>query len=244
MDQNYCPQCDAPIGPEAMNITEGVALCPTCGKLSRLSEVVDLTRPLGELIANPPHGCSIDEWGDHTTLHATLRSGTGLLGSLFVAIFWNGIVSVFVLSAMAGLYQNLVGPIPEWFPAPNIDDEMSLGMVLFLCLFLVPFVLVGAFLIAAVCSFAFGRVEVTIDRHAARVRTGVGPFNWTSRFDPNKVDRVEAGLTSWQSNDQHQEVIVIHSDRTVKFGSMLTETRRDWLRDVLRAKLLRHDAHR
>jgi hypothetical protein len=242
--ESHCPQCDAPLGPETMNIAEGVALCPECGKLSRLSEVVEQTRPLEELVDNPPPGCSISEWGDHTTLYATLRSGSGLLGSLFMAIFWNSITSVFVVIAMVGLYQNLIGPFPQWFPAPEFDDQMPLGMALFLCLFLMPFVLIGAIMIGAVFSYAFGRVQVTIDRHAAQVRTGFGLLNWTQRFDPNEVDRVEAGLTRWKSNDNHQEQIEIHADRTVKFGTMLTEARRDWLRDVLRAKLLRRDGNR
>lgn len=244
MEQNYCPHCDAPIGPEAMNVAEGVALCPRCGKLSRLSEVIDW-RPIAELSQDLPAGCRIEEWGDHTTLTASLRSGSGLLGTLFVAIFWNGIVSVFVLVALAGLYQNLAGPLPAWFPAPDFDDSMSLGMTLFLCIFLIPFVLIGMAMMGAVLIYAFGRVEVTIDRHAAQVRTGAGPFNWTGRFDPNKVERVEAGLSSWETNGRRQELIVIHADRTVKFGTMLTDIRRMWLRDFLRGKLLRRgETHR
>lgn len=238
--ENYCPHCDTPLGMESINITEGVALCSSCGTLSRLSEVVEQTRPLEELVDNPPPGCTISEWGDHTTLYATLRSGSGLLGSLFVAVFWNGITSIFVLGALTSLYQNLIGPLPKW--VPTLDDAMPLGMALFMCVFLIPFVLIGAAMIFAVFSYACGRVEITIDRHEAKVRTGCGPFNWTQRFDPNQVEEVDLGLTRWKSNDQHQEQIEIHADRTVKFGSMLSEERREWLCEVLRAKLLRRDA--
>src|SRR5690606_4177561 len=126
----------------------------------------------------------------------------------------------------------------------TLDDKMPLSMALFMCVFLIPFVLIGAAMIAAVFSYAFGRVEITIDRHEAKVRTGFGPFNWTQRFDPGEVEEVELGFSRWKSNDNHQEQIEIHADRTVKFGSMLSEVRREWLCDVLRGKLQRRGDNR
>jgi hypothetical protein len=239
MSENYCPQCDAPLGPETMNIAEGVALCPECGKLSPLSEVVEATTPLEELVENPPAGCTISEWGDQTTLYANLRSGMRLLGTLFAATFWNGITSIFLLKALTSLYHNLIGPLPDW--VPTLGDAVPLGTALLFCLFLIPFVLIGAAMIFAIFCYAWGRIEITVDRHEAKVRTGFGPFNWTQRFDPDQVEEVDLGFSRWASNGQHQEQIEIHADRKVNFGSMLSEERREWLYEVLRAKLLRRD---
>src|SRR5690606_20440587 len=150
--------------------------------------------------------------------------------------------SVLGVLVVRGLYQNLVGPLPEWFPAPNGDEEMPLGKVLSLCLLLVPFVLAGAVLIWVALAHAIGRIEVIIDRHVARIRTGFGAFNWTRRFDPRKVESV---VISYQdSRNNYQELIEVRADRNVRFGTMLTVVRRKWLCDVLQARLLHRDAIR
>src|SRR4051812_26936777 len=93
---NYCPRCGGPLGAESINLAEGVALCPACGQLSRLSDVAARRRPIAEVLAKPPPGCSIDQWGQTFVVRASLRSAGAFGGALVVALFWNGIVSVFV----------------------------------------------------------------------------------------------------------------------------------------------------
>ena len=202
MTENPCPECGEPIPAESINIEEGVALCPNCGRLSRLSEVVERRPPMVETLDQPPKGCEILHLGREVLARASLRSLPGFAGSLFFALFWNGITSVFVLVALAGLYTNLIGPLPAWFPAPDMDDGMSLGMTLFLCVFLTPFVVIGLGMIGAVLLNLVGRVEVRISETEGIVRTGVGFLTWNRRFDPNQVRHVEAGVTAWQTNDQ------------------------------------------
>jgi hypothetical protein len=177
-------------------------------------------------------------------VHASLRSVSGFFGALFVALFWNGIVSIFVLIALAGLYANLVGPLPKWFPAPELEPSMPLGMTLFLCLFLTPFVAVGSVLAGALLLNAAGKIEVSIADDEASVRTGVGFLVWRRRFDPAKVRGVSLGVTSWQTNGQPSQVIVIEADRTVKFGSLLQEERREWVQAILHQLLIENTSNR
>lgn len=238
VSNNPCPVCGSQIAAASINISEGVALCGACGQLSRLAEVAAHKRPTQELLEDPPPGCRVTEWGHRTTLTATLRSAGGMLGALAAALFWNGITSVFVAAAARGWYEHLVGPAPDWFPAPPMDDLNSLGALLFMTLFLTPFVLVGVGMVVAVLLCAVGRVEVQLGGHRGVVRSGVGPVTWNQRFDPERVREVSIGWTRWQQNDQSQELIVIHADRRVKFGSMLTEERRDWLRAALLDRLV------
>lgn len=234
MRHTLCPACGAEIATGNINVAEGVALCTGCGELSRLAEVVSATRSLADLLSNPPPGCSWSEWGDEMRVNATLRSVGTFFGSLFFALFWNGITSVFVLLAIAGLYANLIGPPPSWFPAPVMNDlPMSLGMSLFLCVFLLPFVTVGLVMAGVVVLAAAGTAEARLGHHDAQVRTGVGPLVWTRRFDPTQVRRVGEGLTSWKTNDESRVAIVIEADRKVKFGSMLSDERREWMRAAL-----------
>ena len=238
MIKNFCPACGEQLTSESINLAEGVALCPSCGGLSRLSEVVDQDQPVSEILNETPKGCSVSESGENIVVQASLRSAGGFFGSLFVALFWNGIVSVFVLIALSGLYTNFIGPLPYWFPAPNNEETMPLGMTLFLCVFLLPFVGVGAGMVSAMLLNLSGKIKVIIGDNDASVGTGVGFLTWRRKFDPTRVRRVSGGTTSWQTNGKSRETIVIEADRTVKFGSLLRDDRREWLQAVLRGLLV------
>ena len=241
MSEYYCPSCDAPLSNDDINISEGVALCPSCGKLSRLSDLIDYERPSEEVVNDPPRGCTLNSGIDGTEIRVSLRSFGGFLGALFICLFWNGITGLFVLIAVAGLYTNLVGPIPAWFPVPTMDAPMSLGMTLFLCLFLTPFVTIGLAMLGAVLLCMMGSTLIRIGRDQAFVRTGIGPIGWTKRFDPRKVRSIGTDRTKWQQNGEHKELIQIEADKTIRFGSGMSEAKRDWLIAVLR-RLLRDSA--
>jgi hypothetical protein len=236
--ENLCPRCDASLPVESINIQEGVALCPGCGVLSRLREVVDQTRPSGEILSQRPRGCTIEEGDQEIFVEASLRSASGFFGALFLCLFWNGIVSVFVLIAISGLYRHLIGPIPAWFPAPEMEGGDSLGMTLFLCVFLIPFVTIGAFLIGTVLTTALGAVQAVVRDELVLIRTGIGRIAWTKRFDPRRYRQLTVTQnTKWQNNNQPTVVIEIIADETVQFGSMLTSARRDWMAAVLKEML-------
>jgi hypothetical protein len=234
-----CPVCDALITSDVINIKEGVALCPGCGKLSRLSELNTSGRSIAEILAQPPAGCSIVSDGQRVTATVSLRSLAGFLFPAGFALFWNSITSVFVLI-------DVVGPLPNWFPAPGLKDgkpemnggPMDLGMTLFLCVFLIPFVTVGIGMAGAAIMNLIGKVEVVIDEFDSYVATGFAFLRWKKRFDPREVQAVEFGSTPWQSDGGSNRLIEIKANRSVKFGSMLHSDRMEWLRAVLWQTLL------
>jgi hypothetical protein len=245
MPANPCPACGQAIAAADINVAEGVGLCRACGKLSRLRDIAEQPVVDPKTFGAPPPGCWLEEgMGGARTLRASLRSAGAAAVTLFICLFWNGIVSVFVLIAIAGVYTNLVGPLPQWFPAPssgkrgNLGPDMSTGATLFLCIFLIPFVLVGLGMFVAFLTCVIGRVEVLIDGPVGRVRTGFGPFNWTRRFDPTQVKRVVEERTSYQENGRSKPLIQIDADRTVKLGSMLEDRRREWLIGALHLLLV------
>ncbi len=242
-----CPNCDEPIESDAMNIKEGVALCPECGQLAKLSELRLSERSIQDILDEPPRGCSIRETGFHTTVTASLRSVTGFLGATGLALFWNGIVSVFVLIAVAGLYSNLIGPLPNWFPAPGVengqpmmnDKPMNLGVTLFLCVFLIPFVTVGTGMVVAALLSLSGRIDVVIDGNRSYVATGFRILRWKRKFDAKHVQQISLCNRKWQSDEGDNRQIELVADRTIKFGSMLSEIRMEWLLAVLKEILLK-----
>lgn len=242
-----CPTCDELIDSDAINIKEGVALCPECGRLAKLSELRLSDRSIQDILDEPPTGCSIVETGFHTTVTASLRSVSGFLGTLCVALFWNGIVSIFVLVAAAGLYTNLIGPLPNWFPAPGVengqpmmnDKPMGLGMTLFLCIFLIPFVTVGAGMVLAALLSLRGRIDVVVDGNRSYVATGFRLIRWKRKFDAKHVHQIALCNKKWQSDEGDNRQIELVADRTIKFGSMLSDIRMEWLVVVLKEILLK-----
>lgn len=254
-----CP-CGAAIPISDINVGQGVALCRVCGKLSRLADLAgvddaDLPRRSATdqaeerkalLLAqgDPPRGCAIHDYGDRVVLRASARSLAGAVGLLFFTVFWNGIVSVFVALAAAGLWANIIGPPPSWFPAPNMNGgPMSLGMTLFLCVFLLPFLFVGAMMAACTMVAIAGKVEVRLRGPDGIVFTGVGPIGWKRRFDADHVAAVHLTDADIEENGKKKRAIAIdvapdHGGKTIKFASLLPDQRRLWLGGVLKTMLL------
>ena len=237
MTTNRCPACAQSIATDDINVKDGVAHCRSCGKLSRLADLIDQPSVDPKVLETPPAGCSYDQAIDGgAVVRASLRSPGVAVGLLAFCLFWNGIVSTFLLTAIGGLYTNLIGPLPQWFPVwmnsgkrGQLGPNMHLGETLFLCIFLIPFVVVGLGMFLAFLIRVIGRVEMIILGNEGKVRTGFGPFNWTCRFDASQVKRVTVGRTSYEQNGQFKPLISIEADRTVKFGSMLPDDRRAWM---------------
>ena len=234
-----CPQCDHPIAYESINIKEGVACCDPCRKLFRLSELNWSHRSREEVLAKTPLGCSKVRWGQSLTLTASARSIPTFIGLSFACLFWNGIISVFLSIALAGLWANLIGPIPAWFPLPGgvqqqgrpvmNDAPMNLGTTLFLCLFLIPFITVGAGLFFGAILSLLGRVKVVIDQLDSYVSTGIGLLSWKKRFDPMSIDSVRFSKSSGDGESAPKTSIQLIGEETIEFGSTLPSHRRQWL---------------
>jgi hypothetical protein len=238
-----CP-CGQQIPIADINVAEGVALCRGCGKLSRL---IDLATPQEEVAASeaanitPPIGCRIEDHGTEVTLVASTRSLTSGVFFLVFAIFWNSLVSVFVAGAIANLWAYFVGPVPPWFPAPKINgptSNSSLGGLLFMCLFLTPFVLVGLGVAMAALFSLFGRHEVRLRDTQGTVFTGVGPIGWRRKFDASAVKAVKFVDSSVETNGKRGRLIAIECTSSVlRFGTALDDPRRVWLGGALKAVL-------
>lgn len=242
-----CPKCEEAILAESINVQEGVALCPVCQQLTRLSELILSDRSAEQIVSRPPYGCSIQESDQEVVVTASLQSVGGAIAAGIFALFWNGIVSIFVLIAIAGLYANLIGPLPDWFPAPDVKDgkprmndgPMELGMTLFLCLFLCPFLLVGIGSLATSFIFLFGKVRVSIGELDSYTSTGIGPFRWRKRFDATQVQSVSYQQANQNSDDgKSSRKLVLMTDRSIDVTSLLPDERMEWLRVVLKELLL------
>jgi hypothetical protein len=217
-----------------------VAFCRACSTVLKLSDLVSSAGLAGVDPASPPRGCSFSSDGVTTVVSASARSAGTAFGCLLIALFWNGIVSVFVLLTVASTLHHIFGSVPAWFPAPQMKtgNSIPIGMTLFLWVFLTPFILIGLGLLSGVFLAVAGRVEVKIRGDDGLVFVGCGPLGWRRRFDAREVTTVGIGQTEWKQDDQAKPVVVIECGRKIRFGSLLKEERRNWIAAVLRQVLV------
>lgn len=258
-----CP-CGATIPIEDINVPEGVALCRSCGKLSRLADLAGVEKDprdkgskkdqaeerkaIALAQGDPPSGCAIRDYGDRVTLRASARSVGGAAGLLFFCAFWNGITGIFVVIMISSLLQHMGVTLPAWFPTPfssssgggaSSSSNMPLGMTIFMALFLIPFELIGVTLIGALLVTIAGKVEVRLRGPDGIVFTGVGPFGWKRRFNADSVEAILLTDADIEENGKKKRAIAIETNKkTLKFASLLPDQRRLWLGGVLKTMLL------
>lgn len=234
-----CPACKARIPIEDVNMAEGVALCRACSHLSKLSELTRASELSNVNTSAVPKGCGVREDGDAQVIYASLRnSGNGAFFAMF-ALFWNGVVSIFVVFAIASTVQAITGIKPSWVPkSSHSGSGAPFGSVWFLWLFLTPFILIGLGTACMAIAQFIGRTEVRVRSTTAKTFTGFWFIGLRRTFDVGTVKDVYVGQTKWQQNGQSLPQIVIEADREVRIGSSLNDERRKWLAAVLRETLV------
>jgi hypothetical protein len=239
----HCPECAVMIDADSMNTKEDVALCRHCGKLSNLWELSTCRRSIEELLKRPPSGCSLEATDQVFVATVSLRSIDKFILWSSTALFHNGITSILMTGPIGGLYSNLIGDLPTWYPGVKMGrmqlngQPMGLDDVLLLSLILIPFSVIGIVMAGAALMYLYGKIRVVIDEFDSYVTTGVGFIQWKRRFSPRHVQTVEIGKTPWQSNVGEDRLIELKANPVLKFGSKLNADQRAWLRAVLRIAL-------
>lgn len=236
MSSVRCPRCKQSIGEQDVNVSTDVAFCRACNvphPFSSLAQNVNLEASVN--LDTPPSGCSYHQHGEVTVAIASARSWAGALGLLFFALFWNGIVSVFVALSTMSTLKLLGVPIPKWLFSPkNGASSLGVGMTIFLWLFLTPFIAVGLGMLAAFFHSLAGRCELRLNGDEGWVFTGVGPIGRRQHFSVREVRDVRMENRHWRDSDgdarnKAQVVIELHSGHRLTFASGLPPKRRQFL---------------
>ena len=200
-----CPECGTPIPPARMNVAANAAVCPNCGEAFALSKLVERGDVPPEFDLNhPPPGAWYREEVRGWRIGASTRSPAAF---------------IFVIFVFSVCYQM------SWL---EVDFFGYLSGSPFR-----PFAILVFGGMALVNTF--GRVEVTVADAEGRVFTGVGPLGWTRRFDWSGVTQVEQEpLGKFARRSEHGRVIVLRGKTRLRFGTQLSEARRNYLIHGLR----------
>lgn len=244
MQTPTCTRCRRAIPAEDINVANDVAYCRACNLSYQLSDLTSGLEADFDFDPNrPTQGAWYQTDGMTTKIGATQRSLGTAAGALFICLFWNGIVSVFVLVALAGTLSHLGITLPDWFPAPEMNKSpMGVGMTLFLWIFLTPFIVIGAGMILAFLSALAGWVEVRLGADSGALFRGIGPVGITRHFQPALVKKVRLEETEWTprrgpTRSKTHIIIEMEQGKPLKFGSDLTTERRSFVMAALRVAL-------
>ena len=241
-----CPKCRQLIPAEDINVAADVAFCRACNGAQILSELAHGTGidPNVDLL-RPPAGAWQREQALGRVIGATHRSAGGAIGSLLFGTFWNGIVSIFVALAVASTVALFGVSLPGWMPKPIMNGSaMGVGMTLFLWLFLSPFIVVGVVMIGAFLMCLGGKTEVRVRDWQGEIFTGIGSLGFRKKFNTQAVKNVRIEDKQWRDSDGDQRrstqiIIDMVEGKPIKFGSGLTEARRQFVAAALRSAVVR-----
>jgi hypothetical protein len=232
-----CPKCRQIIGGDDINVGKDLAYCRPCNTAHALSELFDDSALGGPVdLKDPPPGVTCETGPRETVIAASHRSWAQALGLLGLCLFWNGIVSVFVMFALTGTLYQLGVALPAWVPKMNNDGQpIGVGELIFLWLFLTPFIAVGAAIAMGFVSTLAGKTEVRIGRDAGAVFVGIGRLGWTRRFAPAHIQKIELVRRANQNNGEQLEIhLEQENGKRIKFGSLLKEERQAFIVSALR----------
>jgi hypothetical protein len=244
--QLQCRKCQRVIPPEDFNVATNIALCRGCGEMGSLSDLMAAAelRQAADT-STPPNGAWYRNDGGETVIGASERSLATAAFTLFFSLFWNSIVSVFVL-VDANLTLGALGVhAPTWLPMKMTDEPFhgpaNLGMggfALFLWLFLTPFIGVGLLMLTLFLRSIAGRTEVRLGANEGRIFAGVGRIGWTRRFAADKSCDVRIETSYGRRHSTTTSIVLTPAGgKPIRFGGQLSTERRTFVAGALRKAL-------
>jgi hypothetical protein len=210
-----CPKCGQVLSGDDLNVGTDIARCRPCQEVFELSSLVEAgaTGPVD--LDDPPRGAWYRDQFDGFVVGATTRHPIAIFLVPFMCV-WSGF-------SLGGIYGSQIAA-----------GKFNLGMSLFGIPFVLGTLMFGSMALMAVC----GKVVVHVCDADGDVFTGIGPVGWRRPFNPLEVTgvRVEPHLSG---NSHMAMTVVLDGPRKLRFGSGLSEARRDFVASVLRQELTR-----
>ncbi len=235
-----CPLCNRVIPPDDFNVSKDLVFCRACNESYSFADLIrEAELEASVNVQRPPVGTWYKTEASETVVGGSSRSIPIALGALAIALFWNGIVSLFICCAISGTLHLMGVAAPPWLIEPKMNGHlMKSGEVVFLWLFLTPFILIGAGFIFTVFMKLAGKVEVRVGRDRGTIFSGIGPIGRNRKFDPRQVAAVKIAETYRQGRrggtmQRNIEISFRGDQRPVKFGDMLCGDRQNFVAGAL-----------
>lgn len=213
-----CPKCKLVIPASRLNVGTDLAVCENCDEAFAISSLVASGQVPDDFnINNPPRGAWFEDTGNGWRLGASTRSPIAFFLVPFMCV-WSGF-------SLGGIYGSQI-----------VNGEFNILLSLFGIPFLLGTLMIGSIALMSV----FGKVEISIQDDAGRVFAGIGSIGWTRRFDWALISAIEEDFPSYHQTGNTGMVIALVGQTRLKFGGMMSDSRRYYLLQSLRKLLADH----
>ena len=215
-----CPACGGTYFLERADVARDLAVCRGCGEAFCLSEALNIDHYGADMLASPPAGAWIEQDHDGFAIGTSSRSPARFILVPAMAL-WSGILIV-ILGAALATGEKL--------------GSVMLAAIPFL-LFSIPF---WSFALMA----TWGKVVLRARGDRGEIFVGLGVIGWRRRFNWGQVHALGIGGPSMLLNypGAGSTGIVLEGAGRLRFGTNLSEQRRDWVMIALMLMKLRHTA--
>jgi hypothetical protein len=233
-----CSSCGAAISQENINVAKDFFYCPACQKAGTISaQISDV-----EISADYSRGAPAGTWErsemNRLVVGARCFEWGALLGQLFTAVFWNGILSLFLLVFGVFTLQSLKVPLPEQLNfIEKKPENFPPGMLVFFWLFITPFVAIGLWMIYSVFDTLFGKIELLFDRGNLVIKRSVGPFSTEKNIQLANLAglAIKAASTTKSGNPINYQIELTERDGIIhKLGRGIPTNRLGYLLHKIR----------
>jgi len=242
-----CPKCGRVIDPKDVNVGRDIAACLDCNEVFTLSELVGVTTGAAPGTApaeravdldDPPAGCSFQRTPDGFTVVASTRSW-GAFAIVPFAVAWNSFIAFAFTSVLWSMtHAEEAANGTEGAEPADGASGMPPFAVLFIALFMLPFVAAGLMMIGMALMMICGQVRVSVERGQGEIFTGVFGLGRHKRFDWDSIQRVaDADLSAMMPmpvSMPGSSRIVLEGQRRVTFGKLLNGERSYFVAAALR----------
>jgi hypothetical protein len=116
-------------------------------------------------------------------------------------------------------------------------------MLIFLWVFLIPFVTIGLVMLAAFLNCLLGRTELHIQGGNCVLYSGIGPLGRRRQFPVSGVTDVRIESRRWRDSDgdynRNTRIVIVTSEKPINFGSSMSDARRRFVAGAARKELVR-----
>ena len=204
-----CPNCNAIIANEDINIQKDIAKCQNCNHVFSISSNISTQRKFDANL--PPKGAWYSNDFETTIVGAATRSAAAFFLVPFM-IVWSG-------GSLGGIYGSQI---------------LSGNFNPFISLFGIPF-LIGSVIFWSVTAMAIaGKVEIVFNNEGGKIFTGVGKIGFTKSFIWNDIDAVEESASNIRYPNSSSYKISLVGQKRISFGTGLNDERRYYVMSVLR----------
>lgn len=211
-----CPNCQAEVSSEHINIKTDLAKCTSCNTIFKVSEsiVIDSVPDTFD-IQSPPKGAWIRHENGQVILGASTKSAIAFFLVPFMLV-WSGF-------SLGGIYGSQI-----------IKGKFDLMM----SLFGIPFLAGSIFFWGLTLLLIFGKVEFTIDKNHIQTFIGIGSIGRRRVILWENISSIQEIIVRG-SKGRTNTLIQIEGSKRVKLGYGLNSERRYYLIQALKQMMTR-----